>query len=430
MATITSSSFSSALWTSALSTNLFDGASNLYQLGTLLSNISVSSATQTGNTISGFASDGGRFTVTGRNFDTSYPSVTSILIDNRPQYYVEARGSISASTLTGTVSYVDLIVGTTEIKAYGSVSTSGYGSLSKIYYLNNATSVELTGSITSSVYGTSGTLNQITITNGGDTFTVSGGSWNYSTLNNVNSFDDFFALITQGSDSINGSAKNDVIKSGLGNDAINGGVGVDSVIFSGALSNYTLMNGASSLTITDKVANRNGVDTLVNIERLQFADTTIAFDIGANQTAGSGYMLYKAAFNRTPDVGGLGYWISKMDSGMSYGDVAKNFVTSAEFKTAFGGPNPSVSTLVTKLYNNVLNRTPDAGGLAFWQDKLNTGWSTADVLGFFSTSGENVTNVTPLIANGISYTQFVGQIPVSNIPALSKLTSYNRQIYA
>jgi serralysin len=408
MATITSSSFSSALWTSALSTNLFNGVSNLYQLGNLLSNISVSSSTQTGNTISGFGSDGGRFTVTGRNFDTAYPSVTGVIIDNRPEYYLEARGSISATTLKGTVSYVDLMVGATDIKAYGSISTSGYGSLSKIYYSNNATSIELTGSIVSSVSGTSGTLSQVTITNGGDTFTVSGGSWNYSTLNNANSFDDFFALITQGSDTINGSTKNDVIKSGLGNDSINGGAGVDSVIFSGALSNYTLKSGATSLTITDKVANRNGVDILANIERLQFADATIAFDIGANQIAGSGYMLYKAAFNRTPDAGGLGFWINQMDKGMSYNDVAKNFVNSAEFKDAFGGSNPTVNTLVTKLYNNVLNRAPDAGGLAFWQEKLTTGWSTADVLGYFSTSGENVTNVTPLIANGIQYQQFVG----------------------
>jgi hypothetical protein len=409
MATITSSSFSSTLWTSALSNNLSNGVSNLYQLGNLLSNISVSSATQTGNTISGFGSDGGRFTVTGRNFDTSYPVVTSVIIDNRPQYYVEARGSISATTLTGTVSYVDLMVGAMEIKAYGSVSTGGYGSLSKIYYSNNGTSIELSGSITSSVYGTSGTLSQVTITNGGDTFTVSGGSWNYSTLNNASSFDDFFALITQGSDSINGSAKNDVIKGGLGNDAINGGVGVDSVIFKGALSSYTLKSGTSSLTITDKVANRDGVDTLSNVERLQFTDTTIAFDIGANQNAGAGYMLYKAAFNRTPDAGGLGFWINKMDGGMSLNTVAQNFVISAEFKTAFGGSNPAVNTLVTKLYNNVLNRTPDAGGLAFWQDKLsNGGWTTADVLGYFSTSAENVTNVTPLIANGIQYQQFVG----------------------
>ena len=201
------------------------------------------------------------------------------------------------------------------------------------------------------------------------------------------------------------------------NDLVYGGDGTDKVVLSKASTAFTIKAGnvwneltqksdLTGYTVTDKSGVLNTLQ-INQVERLQFTDTSIAFDIGSTQTAGSGYMLYKAAFNRTPDVGGLGYWISKMDTGMSYNDVAKNFVTSAEFKTAFGGSNPSVNTLVTKLYNNVLNRTPDAGGLTFWQDKLNTGWSTADVLGFFSTSGENVTNVTPLIANGISYTQFV-----------------------
>jgi hypothetical protein len=202
------------------------------------------------------------------------------------------------------------------------------------------------------------------------------------------------------------------------NDLVYGGDGTDKVVLSKASTAFTIKAGnvwneltqksdLTGYTVTDKSGVLNTLQ-MNQVERLQFTDTSIAFDIGSTQTAGSGYMLYKAAFNRTPDAGGLGYWISKMDTGMSYNDVAKNFVTSAEFKTAFGGSNPSVNTLVTKLYNNVLNRTPDAGGLTFWQDKLNTGWSTADVLGFFSTSGENVTNVTPLIANGISYTQFVG----------------------
>jgi len=203
-------------------------------------------------------------------------------------------------------------------------------------------------------------------------------------------------------------------------DLIYGGSGgIDTVVFSSKSSNFTIRAASnlydditekstlSGFMVTDTTKKVNTVQAS-NVERLSFIDTNIALDIGSTQTAGSGYMLYKAAFNRTPDAGGLGYWISKMDGGMSYSDVAKNFVTSTEFKTAFGGSNPSVNTLVTKLYNNVLNRTPDAGGLTFWQDKLNTGWSTADVLGFFSTSGENVTNVTPLIANGISYTQFVG----------------------
>jgi len=213
---------------------------------------------------------------------------------------------------------------------------------------------------------------------------------------------------TDNADRITANALNNLLNGMGGNDTIDGGSGTDTVIYSGAAATHTVVIGNGAVTVADKITNRDGTDTLTNIERLQFTDTNIALDIGKDQTAGSGYMLYKAAFNRTPDAGGLGYWIGKMDAGMSYSDVANNFVTSTEFKTAFGGSNPSVNTLVTKLYNNVLNRTPDSGGLAFWQEKLNTGWSTADVLGFFSTSGENVTNVTPLIANGIWYQQYAG----------------------
>jgi hypothetical protein len=210
-----------------------------------------------------------------------------------------------------------------------------------------------------------------------------------------------------------GSSENDKFyffaQTGSKGNVFDGKAGIDSFELANSRTSYVISSyNSQSKSLSIESPSTGTAITLTNIERLKFADTMVALDIGKDQTAGSGYMLYKAAFNRTPDVGGLGYWISKMDTGMSYSDVAKNFVTSAEFKTAFGGSNPSVNTLVTKLYNNVLNRTPDAGGLAFWQDKLNTGWSTADVLGFFSTSGENVTNVTPLIANGISYTQFVG----------------------
>jgi hypothetical protein len=209
-------------------------------------------------------------------------------------------------------------------------------------------------------------------------------------------------------DVIYGLGGNDLMMGKKGDDSLDGGIGIDTAQYAGTVSGYTVRAGSTNATVLDKTANRDGTDTLTNVERLQFTDTMLALDIGKDQTAGSGYMLYKAAFNRTPDAGGLGFWINKMDTGMSYSDVANNFVNSAEFKTAFGGSNPTVNTLVTKLYNNVLNRTPDAGGLAFWQEKLTTGWSTADVLGYFSTSGENVTNVTPLIANGIQYQQFVG----------------------
>jgi hypothetical protein len=190
------------------------------------------------------------------------------------------------------------------------------------------------------------------------------------------------------------------------------GGGVDTVVYSHARAGYAITSSINTTGALSANVTYTGVTTadyLSNVQRLKFTDTMLALDTGKDQTAGSGYMLYKAAFNRTPDVGGLGFWISKMDGGMSYDTVAQNFVNSQEFKTAFGGSNPTVNTLVTKLYNNVLNRTPDAGGLAFWQDKLsNGGWTVANVLGYFATSAENVTNVTPLIASGIQYDQFVG----------------------
>jgi hypothetical protein len=225
-----------------------------------------------------------------------------------------------------------------------------------------------------------------------------------------------------GSDQVRGGIKNDVFTGFGGNDYFDGKAGIDTAVYRGALTNYTITTGItldrtdpssmsrlSARTLTDTVADRDGSDTLVNVERLRFSDTALALDTGKDQTAGSGYMLYKAAFNRTPDVGGLGYWINQMDKGMSYIDVAKNFVNSIEFKDAFGGPDPTVNTLVTKLYNNVLSREPDIGGLTFWQEKLSSGvWTTASVLGYFSTSVENVANVTPLIADGIKYEHFLG----------------------
>jgi hypothetical protein len=216
------------------------------------------------------------------------------------------------------------------------------------------------------------------------------------------------AVGSAGNDVITGNALSNLITGSGGNDTIDGGTGTDTAVFSGTAASHTLTMGTTT-TVADKTANRNGTDTLTNIERLQFTDKSIALDISKNQTAGSAYMLYKAAFNREPDTPGLGFWINRMDGGMDYNTVAQNFVNSQEFKDAYGGSNPSVNTLVTKLYNNVLTRSPDGGGLAFWQNKLtNDGWTVANVLGYFATSPENVTNVTPMIAQGIQYQEWVG----------------------
>jgi len=58
-----------------------------------------------------------------------------------------------------------------------------------------------------------------------------------------------------------------------GNDTIDGGAGIDTAVFAGNRSNYTITNVDGVLTVKDNVGT-DGIDTLTNIEKLQFADAT------------------------------------------------------------------------------------------------------------------------------------------------------------
>jgi hypothetical protein len=89
-----------------------------------------------------------------------------------------------------------------------------------------------------------------------------------------------------------------------------------------------LSNDGSNYSVYDFL--NGSTTTLANVERLQFSDQTVALDIGGN--AGESYRLYQAAFNRTPDKVGLGYWIDAMDHGNSLMHVAGSFIDSAEFR--------------------------------------------------------------------------------------------------
>jgi hypothetical protein len=81
--------------------------------------------------------------------------------------------------------------------------------------------------------------------------------------------------------------------------------------------------------------------------------------------------LYFAYFLRIPDYGGLQFWIQQYRAGMPLATISQNFATSAEFTGRYG--SLSNAQFVTQVYQNVLGRAPDAGGLAFWLGQLNSG---------------------------------------------------------
>jgi Ca2+-binding RTX toxin-like protein len=210
-------------------------------------------------------------------------------------------------------------------------------------------------------------------------------------------------------DTIHGEAGNDFLIGHGGNDLIYGGPGIDTASYRGQLDQYAVTVQPSITTafstVRDLNVSRDGTDSVQHVERLQFLDKNLALDITG--ISAEAYRIYKAAFNRTPDLQGLGYWILQMDNGATVPQVASGFIGSAEFQSLYG-TNPSNNQFVDLLYQNVLGRNPDAGGYAYWNAMLSNGLSRADVLAYFSESSENVVKVAPLISNGIEYIPFSG----------------------
>lgn len=146
--------------------------------------------------------------------------------------------------------------------------------------------------------------------------------------------------------------------------------------FSGPAARYTLTAtaGSSTVSVRDKVGG-DGTKSLSGGERLQFTDLAIdstmvtkAAGLTAAQVAGL-VELYIASFNRAPDALGLDYWGSQLKDGMSLQAIAKSFFTQPETAAAYPA-GQSTQDFVTKVYNNVLNRGPDADGLAYWSGQL------------------------------------------------------------
>jgi hypothetical protein len=196
-----------------------------------------------------------------------------------------------------------------------------------------------------------------------------------------------------------GSDGNDVFQAHGGNEVIDGKAGLDSVVFKGPASSYTLSQAKGGIKIT-ALSGTQGQDTLINVERVIFDDRAIAYDTDGD--AGQAYRLYQAAFDRMPDMDGLGYWIAQLDHGASLGAVADAFLHSAEFVALYGTASAD-QDFVKALYSNVLHRVPDQAGADYWVAQSQNGASRAAILIEFSESAENVAALIGQISKGITY---------------------------
>lgn len=194
-----------------------------------------------------------------------------------------------------------------------------------------------------------------------------------------------------------GDAGNNAFINTAANDVVTGLGGIDTVQYTGKRDMYTVKHEGDKFIVTDNATAT--VDTMLGVERLQFSDKSVALDTDGN--AGTLYRLYQAAFDRTPDQQGLGFWLRAMDQGKALTDVASGFLSSPEAQKLYG--NLDATNFLTQLYANVLDRKPDAAGLAWHLNNLNHGVSMAQTLVGFSESAENVAKLVGVMTNGVDY---------------------------
>jgi hypothetical protein len=106
---------------------------------------------------------------------------------------------------------------------------------------------------------------------------------------------------------------------------------------------------------------------------------------------------YQAAFGRVPDQAGVAYWVGQVAANpANLGVLSTIFANSAEFNLTYGASatTPASSTLVAALYTNVLGRTPDAAGLAYWSSQ---NLNAAQLLQAFAQSGEFIADTNPYV---------------------------------
>ena len=143
---------------------------------------------------------------------------------------------------------------------------------------------------------------------------------------------------------------------------------------------------------------------------------------------GSIYRLYRAYFQREPDLGGFTYWGTKNAAGTTLAKISETFARSSEFQTKYGKlTNRAFLNLV---YQNVMGRPADSGGFAYWLGKLDRGTPRGSVMLSFSDSTEyrrvTLLGVPPGLRAGTAAQAMLAALPVAAEPTR---TGYDRDLF-
>lgn len=96
--------------------------------------------------------------------------------------------------------------------------------------------------------------------------------------------------------------------------------------------------------------------------------------------------FYQSTLGRGPDDRGKRYWIDVYHGGTTPAEIAAAFYASPEYFSRAGGTNRA---WVADLYREILGRSGDAGGIAYWAGLVDEGEARTNIAGSFYQSQES-----------------------------------------
>ena len=113
------------------------------------------------------------------------------------------------------------------------------------------------------------------------------------------------------------------------------------------------------------------IDLGVGTDHAVYAANRAGFEVFTPDGRGNGaeiVRLYDAFLGRAPDAGGYTFWVGQLNAGQSLQDIARSFAASGEFQTQWA--NLTDRAFVEQIYERVLDRTGDKGGVDYWTGRV------------------------------------------------------------
>lgn len=156
---------------------------------------------------------------------------------------------------------------------------------------------------------------------------------------------------------------NDAMRASAGGSRLDGAGGTDEVRFDAVRSRFTIERSADDTLIVDSTS--HGMSELHHIERVRFADTVLAFDLGPDQAAGQAVRLLTAlggAAGLQAPSNLVGQAIALVDR-LSEEGAARTLVANGVTTGLAGGD--SLEALIALLHRNLTGTAPAQADLTW-----------------------------------------------------------------